>query len=239
MAATHLQHEKFWANKAECEDAEARYYAKLYGKVDGLAALTSAGTMELQTKLNTLEKENKTLKKVTDDLKALVLKLEGRVAQLEKSGSSAPAAAAPKPAAAAPVKEEEDDDDDDVDLFGSDSDEEEDAEKVRIREERLKAYHEKKAKKPALIAKTSVLLDVKPWDDETDMDAMLKAAKSIEKEGLVWGAHKLVPVGYGIKKLQVMCVVEDEKVSIDELCEEIAEFEDYVQSCDVSSMSKI
>jgi len=208
-------------------------------KVDGLAALTSAGTMELQTKLNTLEKENKTLKKVTDDLKALVLKLEGRVAQLEKSGSSAPAAAAPKPAAAAPVKEEEDDDDDDVDLFGSDSDEEEDAEKVRIREERLKAYHEKKAKKPALIAKTSVLLDVKPWDDETDMDAMLKAAKSIEKEGLVWGAHKLVPVGYGIKKLQVMCVVEDEKVSIDELCEEIAEFEDYVQSCDVSSMSKI
>merc|ERR1712014_507530 len=67
----------------------------------------------------------------------------------------------------------------------------------------------------------------------------LKAAKSIEKEGLVWGAHKLVPVGYGINKLQLMCVVEDEKVSIDELQEQIAEFEDYVQSCDVASMSKI
>merc|ERR1711926_22572 len=131
-----------------------------------------------------------------------------------------------------------DDDDDDVDLFGS-SDEEESEEKKRITEERLKAYHEKKSKKPALIAKTSVLLDIKPWDDETDMDAMLKAAKSIEKEGLVWGAHKLVPVGYGINKLQLMCVVEDEKVSIDELQEQIAEFEDYVQSCDVSSMSKI
>jgi elongation factor 1-beta len=58
----------------------------------------------------------------------------------------------------------------------------------------LKAYAEKKSKKPALIAKTSVLLDVKPWDDETDMDAMLKAVKSIEKEGLVWGACKLSPV---------------------------------------------
>jgi len=259
MAVSHLQHEKFWSNKAECEDAEARYYAKLYGKsteveaksslaaeiakarqhiknslecVDGLAALTSAGTMELQTKLNSLEKENKTLKKVTDDLKALVLKLEGRVSQLEKSGGSS------APAAAAPVKEEEDDDDD-VDLFGSDSDEEEDAEKARVREERLKAYAEKKAKKPALIAKTSVLLDIKPWDDETDMDAMLKSAKTIEKEGLVWGAHKLVPVGYGINKLQLMCVVEDEKVSIDELCEQIAEFEDYVQSVDISAMSKI
>merc|ERR1712226_368978 len=124
-----------------------------------------------------------------------------------------------------------DDDDDDVDLFGS-SDEEES-------EERLKAYHEKKSKKPALIAKTSVLLDIKPWDDETDMNEMLKCAKSITKEGLVWGASKLVPVGYGIKKLQLMCVVEDEKVSIDELCEQIQEFEDFVQSVDISSMSKI
>merc|ERR1712109_23723 len=130
------------------------------------------------------------------------------------------------------------DDDDDVYLFGS-SDEEESEEKKRITEERLKAYHEKKSKKPALIAKTSVLLDIKPWDDETDMDKMLECAKTIEKEGLVWGAHKLVPVGYGIKKLQLMCVVEDEKVSIDELCEQIQEFEDYVQSVDISSMSKI
>merc|ERR1711963_688056 len=131
-----------------------------------------------------------------------------------------------------------DDDDDDVDLFGS-SDEEESEEKKRITEERLKAYHEKKSKKPALIAKTSVLLDIKPWDDETDMNEMLKSAKSIEKEGLVWGASKLVPVGYGINKLQLMCVVEDEKVSIDELCEQIAEFEDFVQSVDVAAMSKI
>merc|ERR1711997_463224 len=130
------------------------------------------------------------------------------------------------------------DDDDDVDLFGSDE-ESDDEEKKRITEERLKAYHEKKSKKPKVIAKTSVLFDVKPWDDETDMDAMLKECKSIEMEGLVWGASKLVPVGYGINKLQVMCVVEDEKVSIDELSEKICDFEDYVQSVDIAAMSKI
>ena len=67
----------------------------------------------------------------------------------------------------------------------------------------MDAYAAKKAKKPALIAKTSVLLDCKPWDDETDMDAMLKAVKTIEMDGLVWGASKLVPVGYGINKLSV------------------------------------
>ena len=78
-----------------------------------------------------------------------------------------------------------------------------------------------------------------PWDDETDMDAMLKACKSVEMDGLVWGANKLVPVGYGINKLQLMCVVEDEKVSIDELQEKICEFEDFVQSVDVAAMNKI
>lgn len=74
----------------------------------------------------------------------------------------------------------------------ADEDEEEDAEAARVREERLKAYAEKKAKKPAVIAKTSVLLDVKPWDDETDMDAMCKGVKDITMDGLVWGACKFI-----------------------------------------------
>merc|ERR1712042_261146 len=129
-------------------------------------------------------------------------------------------------------------DDDDVDLFGSD-DEDETEEKKRITEERLKSYAEKKSKKPALIAKTSVLFDVKPWDDETDMDEMLKSCKTIEMDGLLWGASKLVPIGYGIKKLQLMAVVEDAKVSIDELQEQMCEFEEFIQSVDVAAMNKI
>jgi len=227
--AANLRQETFWANRSEVNEAEAKYYAiKSGAKVDGLAALAGAPNAELTTKVKKLETENKDLKKVTNDLKTLVLKLETRVNQLEKGGKAAPAAAAA-----------DDDDDDDVDLFGSDDEEEDDTEKNRIRDERLKAYHDKKSKKPALIAKTSVLLDVKPWDDEADHDAMLAQVKTITQDGLLWGAHKLVPIGYGIKKLQVMCVVEDDKVSIEELCEKICEFEDHVQSCDVSCMTKI
>merc|ERR1719433_1959820 len=171
--------------------------------------------MALVKKLNALEVENKQLKKVTDDLKALVLSLEARVGQLEGGKPAAKAAPAPAKAAPAPAEEE----DDDVDLFGSSD--------------------EKKSKKPTVIAKTSVLLDVKPWDDETDHDQMLASVKSIEMDGLLWGAHKLIPIGYGIKKLQVMCTVEDEKVSVEELTEKIEEFEDFVQSCDVNAMNKI
>lgn len=145
---------------------------------------------------------------------------------------------------------------------------------------------------PALIAKSSILLDVKPWDDETDMAKLEECVRSIQMDGLIWGqckcniqmrgrehcskttrfgywwilmvcrcdddlTHhlsaeqemklndlkplqrvtiqiklmwqacywevlglifflvclaKLVPVGYGIKKLQIGCVVEDDKV---------------------------
>ena len=59
--------------------------------------------------------------------------------------------------------------------------------------------------------------------------------RQIEMEGLTWGASKLVPVGFGIKKLQVNLVVEDEKVSIDDLQAKIEEDEDHVQSTDVVS----
>uniref|UniRef100_A0A1A9VX73 Translation elongation factor EF1B beta/delta subunit guanine nucleotide exchange domain-containing protein n=1 Tax=Glossina austeni TaxID=7395 RepID=A0A1A9VX73_GLOAU len=127
--------------------------------------------------------------------------------------------------------------DDDVDLFGSD--EEEDAEAAKIREERVAAYAAKKSKKPALIAKSSVLLDVKPWDDETDMAEMERLVRTVEMDGLLWGASKLVPVGYGINKLQIMCVIEDDKVSIDLLTETIQNFEDFVQSVDIAAFNKI
>jgi elongation factor 1-beta len=91
--------------------------------------------------------------------------------------------------------------------------------------------------KPA--AKSMVILDVKPWDDETDMEALKKSVLSIEMDGLVWGANKLVPVGYGIKKLQITCVVEDDKVGVDDLSDQITAFEDYVQSVDVAAFNKL
>lgn len=137
-----------------------------------------------------------------------------------------------------PAKAAEEEDDD-VDLFGSDEDEEEDPETVRIREERLAAYREKKAGKTKPAAKSIVTLDVKPWDDETDMAALEAAVRAIEKDGLVWGASQLVPVGFGIKKLQINMVIEDDKVSLSDLEDEIQEIEDYVQSTDVAAMQKL
>lgn len=139
-------------------------------------------------------------------------------------------ASAPAPAAA--------DDEEEVDLF-ADDDEEDDAEAERLKAERVAAYNAKKANKPKAAAKSVVTLEVKPWDDETDMQALEDSVRSIEQEGLVWGASKLVAVGYGIKKLQITLVVEDELVSLDDLQEKVAEFDDYVQSSDIAAMQKL
>nr|XP_046248092.1 uncharacterized protein LOC124060810 isoform X2 [Scatophagus argus] len=209
-----------------------------------LSSSSAADQGELVSRIKSLELENQSLHKVVDDLRAALSKLECRVAVLEKS----PVAAAPTPSvpytngtavqpkSSAPVKEQEqEDEDDDIDLFGSDEDEE--AEKLK--EQRLKEYAEKKAKKPSVIAKSSILLDVKPWDDETDMAKLEECVRSVQVDGLLWGTSKLVPVGYGIKKLQIACVVEDDKVGTDMLEEEITKFEDFVQSVDVAAFNKI
>ncbi|CAL8394614.1 unnamed protein product [Boreogadus saida] len=209
---------------------------------------TGAGDQgELVSRMKTLEQENQSLHKVVEDLRSALSKLESRVAVLEKSpvaAASAPAApctngtATKQQKSSAPVDKDEDDDDedDDFDLFGSDED---DTEAEKIKQQRVTEYAARKAKKPALIAKSSILLDVKPWDDDTDMGKLEECVRSIQADGLLWGVSKLVPVGYGIRKLQIACVVEDDKVGTDLLEEEITKFEDYIQSVDIAAFNKI
>lgn len=128
------------------------------------------------------------------------------------------------------------DDDDDIDLFGSDDEEDEEAEKAR--EERVKQMAAKKAGKPAVIAKSNVVIDVKVWDDETDLDEVEKQVRAIEMDGLRWGAAQKKPLAFGVFKLQICCVVEDAKVSIDNVTEQIEEL-DLVQSTDIAAFQKV
>ena len=95
-------------------------------------------------------------------------------------------------------------------------------------------------KKP-VIAKSSVLFEVKPLDDQTNLDTLhVRMLKDIVMDGLVWGKDmKKVPVAFGIFKLMVACVVEDEKVSVDDLQEKIESFDDMVQSVEIAAFNKI
>jgi len=183
-----------------------------------------------------MREENLRLKKQLDDLQNQVRQLTDRVTRLEVSVKVTGPTPVINNKGSGDCKKAADDDDD-VDLFGSED--EEDAEAAKVREQRLAEYAAKKSKKPTLVAKSNVIMDVKPWDDETDMKELEQSVRGIEMDGLLWGASKLVPLAYGIKKLQISCVVEDEKVSIDELTEKIQENEDYVQSVDIAAFNKI
>jgi len=223
------------------EVARARQHIKSSLEcVDGIAKLTSDNiAVEITNRLNSLETENSNLKKDVKDLSDLVKKLNERITAIEKSANKPGAPS--KPSAPAPTKsasKPDDDDDDGVDLFASES-EEEDEEAKKIKEQRLAEYAARKSKKPALIAKSNIILDVKPWDDETDMKKMEEEVRKITMDGLIWGASKLVPLAYGIKKLQISCVVEDDKVSVDDLQEQIEGLEDYVQSIDIAAFNKV
>lgn len=128
--------------------------------MDDIATLASTPGSDVLDRIATLERENVSLRNLVDELKKLSLRSEERIQLLEArlGGGSAPAAAAAKPAPAAAASASNNDDDDDVDLFGSDDEEDEEAE--RIKAERVAAYAAKKSKKPTLIAKSSVMLDV-------------------------------------------------------------------------------
>ncbi|XP_057458914.1 elongation factor 1-delta-like [Lotus japonicus] len=160
---------------------------------------------------------------------------EGSGVIVDGSSLVAEDAVATPPAADTKASAAEDDDDDDVDLFGEETEEEKQAAEARAAA--VKASGKKKES-----GKSSVLLDVKPWDDETDMKKLEEAVRSVQQEGLFWGASKLVAVGYGIKKLQIMLTIVDDLVSVDTLIEDhltVEPINEYVQSCDIVAFNKI
>ncbi|XP_054267458.1 probable elongation factor 1-delta isoform X1 [Macrosteles quadrilineatus] len=222
------------------EVARARQHIKSSLEcMDGIAKLSTDNmAAEITNRLKSLELENSHLKKDIVKLTELVKQLNDRVFAVEKSATGKSGGSAPVKAPAPAKAPANDDDDDGVDLFASES-EDEDEEAKKIKEQRLAEYAARKSKKPVLIAKSNIILDVKPWDDETDMKKMEEEVRKITMDGLIWGASKLVPLAYGIQKLQISCVVEDDKVSVDDLQEQIEAIEDYVQSIDIAAFNKV
>tara|TARA_B110001450_G_C17418825_1_gene398981 strand:- start:95 stop:700 length:606 start_codon:yes stop_codon:yes gene_type:complete len=133
----------------------------------------------------------------------------------------------------APKKKEEDVDMDD--LFGDDDD---DGAAAAVAAKAKEAKN-KKVKKP-VIAQSLIMFEVKPLDSDTDLDAVAKRIFAINDDGIYWKTeYKKVPVAFGIFKLIIGVTVEDEKVSVDGLQEQIEAFEDVVQSVDIMAFNKI
>merc|ERR1712160_117051 len=128
------------------------------------------------------------------------LNVEGCAAKVDCS--------APAQAAAAVVEDDEDLDEDD--LFAEDSDEAAAAEAKDLAASlRGKAFE----------AKTLITYEVKPVDDETDLQVLGKRVLSeIVQDGLFWKTEfKTAPIAYGIEKLIIGATIIDAKVSTDDV----------------------
>jgi len=176
------------------------------------------------------------------------------------SSSSAPAkAAAPAKKAAAAA-------DDDFDMFGEEEEEVDDGAIVNelgetaaevkaaaARRERMAKAADLKAqadakknagkeavKKEKPPEKSLIVLDVKPWEADTDLVMVWKEICKTQQEGLTWGeGYKLEPLAYGIKKLVLTCVIVDSLVVMDDVTDKIEALEEWVQSVEIASFNKI
>ena len=158
---------------------------------------------------------------------------------------------------AAASKEEAGDDSDD-DLFGDDSDEE-DVDLDALAKANAAAKAKKKKAEPVL--RSQIIFDIKPCDTEVDLEDMAEKIKEIEAAKLDniaakmkafnddrvtaenvcdWGeGHEVVPIAFGICKLQISCCVIDEILGTDDIIDIIeGEFGEQIQSIDVAAFNK-
>ena len=139
--------------------------------------------------------------------------------------ASAPAKPAEKKAEAEAKK------DDDFDLFGGDA---------APTENKEKKPEPKKEKKKA-IAKSIIVFDVKVFEQEQDLDELAKRILAEQVDGLVWRQeYSKKPVAYGMNKLEIGCIIEDDKVGTDDLFERFqSKWEDEIQSIDIVTFQKL
>ena len=180
-----------------------------------------------------------------------------RAAFTGAAAAAAPAAPAAKKVVKKAVVEEEEDDDMD-DMFGSDDEDEEAEAAKQAAIDRIAAAHNAK-KEASRIAKgkakrrdiNSYVFDVKPYEIETDLEAMAQDFKKIACNGIkAWGVeHKLIPVAFGIKKLRIQVIVYGDDGDGETVGESFGEdeifdlmnaiHEDDIQSIDTHSFTKM
>ena len=132
-------------------------------------------------------------------------------------------------------KKEEKGGDDDLDLFGDDNEED----KKVLEEMKNKKKGEKKKKKKE-VDKSHVILEVKGWEADQDLEALAKKIIStIKKDGLSWNTgYKFEEVAFGVKKLVIAFLAEDDKCSVQEIVDELETWENDIQSVEVVSFNK-
>ncbi len=70
---------------------------------------------------------------------------------------------------------------------------------------------------------------MKPYDAETNLDELAQKILGIQMDGLFWKTeYQKLTIAYGVEKIVIGAVIEDEKVFTEDLQEKIEAFEEEV-----------
>merc|ERR1740139_724606 len=94
-------------------------------------------------------------------------------------------------------------------------------------------------KKGPVIAKSVVVFDVKGYEVGQDFESLAtKIRAEVNMPGLVWmDKHQILEIAFGMKKLQMSMLIEDEKVQTDDVFELIEKWDEKVQTDDIFTFS--
>ena len=140
------------------------------------------------------------------------------------------------------VVEKKEEEEEEEDLFGDDDDDDDDAAeamqaKLRAEAEKKKAEKEAANKK---VEKSLLVIHVKPYDEETNLEELYAKIRATEVKGCKWGeTFNKQPLAFGIYYIEMSCVIEDDVCSEDDVIDAIMQFDDEVQSTETVSFNKI
>lgn len=84
-----------------------------------------------------------------------------------------------------------------------------------------------------------VVLAIRPWDHEQDINLLTDRINGISLDGITWGASHASDIGYGVKELHIAAACDTAVTSIDTLLELIIAMEDAVSQASVTLWNKV
>lgn len=70
-----------------------------------------------------------------------------------------------------------------------------------------------------------IIFEIKPLDEDTNLTELAQKITQLQIDGLAWIKNwQLLPIAYGLKKLQIACYIVDSKVSVDDITYKIESF---------------
>lgn len=84
----------------------------------------------------------------------------------------------------------------------------------------------------------SVVLEVRPKDEDVNMGELEGLVRGVNLDGLKWGNSQLTSISYGTSKLSIICTFENNNFSIPDVLQTLMKFENYVKSVDIAAFNK-